>query len=392
MSVSSFSFPFSLLFFSLLTTTTTTVATTIGVTYNPTDTLPPPEHVAGALQTLKIPAVRLPQPDPSVVRACSYCNTSLLLTVPNSLVPSFATNRSAAELWLYTHVVPFHPRARISAISVGSDTPSDASDLSSSLLPAIRNLHSSLSDLGLRHISVSTTFSFINTLTTSFPPSSAEFQQPLNDIIIKPLLQFLEETNSSFLINLYPYNVYKLNSEIPIGYALFQEQPFNFRDDHVTGVRYRNLFDMMVDAVVAAMAVSGHENIPIIVTETGWPSSASGAGNTNDGEASPVFAEMYLKGLLLHLNSGLGTPLRKEGVAEAYIYQLFDNGTEQGSNGVVGGSEQRWGIVYPNMTMKYRITFSGGSGRVGGAPVGMVIGVVLVVGVLLFRKDLVACS
>ncbi|KAK3024653.1 hypothetical protein RJ639_044269 [Escallonia herrerae] len=368
MSVSSFSFPFSLLVFSLLTTTTT-FATTIGVTYNPTATLPSPEHVAGALQTLKIPAVRLPQPDPSVVRAFSYCNTSLLLTVPNSLVPSFAANRSAAELWLYTHVVPFHPRARISAISVGSDAPSDASDLSSSLLPAIRNLHSSLSDLGLRHISVSTTFSFINTLTTSFPPPPPK-------------------TNSSFLINLYPYNVYKLNSEIPIGYALFQEQPFNFRDDHVTGVRYRNLFDMMVDAVVAAMAVSGHENIPIIVTETGWPSSASGVGNTNDGEASQVFAEMYLKGLLLHLNSGLGTPLRKEGVAEAYIYQLFDNSTEQGSNVVVGGSEQRWGIVYPNMTMKYRITFSGVSGRVGGAPVGMVIGVVLVVGVLLFQKDL----
>ncbi|KAK3031032.1 hypothetical protein RJ639_035063 [Escallonia herrerae] len=147
---------------------------------------------------------------------------------------------------------------------------------------------------------------------------------------------------------------------------------------------------MMVDAVVAAMAVSSHENIPIIVTETGWPSSASGDSNTNDGEASQVFAEMYLKGLLLHLNSGLGTPLRKERVAEAYIYQLFDNGTEQGSNGVVGESGQRWGIVYPNMTMKYRIAFSGGSGRVGGAPVGMVIGVVLVVGVPLFRKDLVA--
>ncbi|KAK3031033.1 hypothetical protein RJ639_035064 [Escallonia herrerae] len=100
-----------------------------------------------------------PPARPSVVRAFSYCNTSLLLTVPNSLVPSFAANRSAADLWLYTHVVPFHPRARISAISVGFD----ASEVRPLLLPAIRNLHSSLSDLGLRHISVSTTFSFINT-------------------------------------------------------------------------------------------------------------------------------------------------------------------------------------------------------------------------------------
>lgn len=150
-----------------------------------------------------------------------------------------------------------------------------------------------------------------------------------------------------------------MNSEIPVGYALFQENPFNFRDDTITGVRYRNLFDMMVDAVIAAMAVLGKENIQVIVTETGWP-------NEDGSEAIGNYAEMYLKGLLMHLRSGMGTPLKKEGVAQAYIYQLFDefdlknssnkNGTSISRSGL---GEQRWGIMHPNMTLKYRIDFSG---------------------------------
>ena len=69
----------------------------------------------------------------------------------------------------------------------------------------------------------------------------------------------------------------------------------------VTGVRYFNLFDMMADAVITAMAVMGHENIPLVVAETGWP---SGGGEAGEVEANVVYAEMYLKGLVRHLKSG----------------------------------------------------------------------------------------
>ncbi|GFP86311.1 glucan endo-1 3-beta-glucosidase acidic isoform gl161 [Phtheirospermum japonicum] len=202
-------------------------------------------------------------------------------------------------------------------------------------------------------------------MTTSFPPSAAEFQEPIASLIIRPLLQFLSETNSSFLINLYPYRVYRINAQIPIGFVLFQEHPFNFRDDVITGVRYWNLFDMMVDAVIAAMAVSGQENIPVIVAETGWPSDA-------ESHATGNYAEMYLKGLITHLRSGLGTPLRKEGVAEGYIYQMFDESdlsSDNNRNSTIGaamseraGTGQRWGIMYNNMSMKYsKFGFSGSS-------------------------------
>ncbi|KAL2558074.1 Glycosyl hydrolase superfamily protein [Forsythia ovata] len=357
--------PFSLYTALLLLCATYCTATTIGITYNPSiPNLPPPEKVASTLQRLHIQAVHLLEPTPSAVRAFAYTNISLLLSVPNDLVPSFAANLSAATLWLYSHVLPYHPRTRISLISVGSDVitavaASDAdSDPTTTLIPAMNNLHLSLRDLDIHSIPVSTSFSFINVMTTSFPPSSAEFQEPVNSLIITPLLQFLDETNSSLLINLFPYTVYRMNSEIPVGYALFQENPFNFRDDTITGVRYRNLFDMMVDAVIAAMAVLGQENIPVIVTETGWPSEM-------ESEATGNYAEMYLNGLLMHLRSGMGTPLKKEGVAEAYIYQLFDeidlkNSSNTNSTTISrsGLGSQRWGIMHPNMTLKYSIDFS----------------------------------
>ncbi|XP_057796616.1 glucan endo-1,3-beta-glucosidase 13-like [Salvia miltiorrhiza] len=106
----------------LLLLSTAAAATTVDVTYNPSaPNLSPPERVVSTLQSLRISAVRLLDPSAAVVRAFAYTNITLLLTVPNHLIPSFAANRSAAALWLHLHVLPYHPRTRISLISTGSD-------------------------------------------------------------------------------------------------------------------------------------------------------------------------------------------------------------------------------------------------------------------------------
>ncbi|KAF7116295.1 hypothetical protein RHSIM_RhsimUnG0032100 [Rhododendron simsii] len=80
-------------------------------------------------------------------------------------------------------------------------------------------------------------------------PTASSNQPPTANVVIKPLLNFLNQTNSSFLSNLRPYDVYRAKHEIPIRFALFRKTAFNFRDDEATGVRYQNLFDAMVDAV-----------------------------------------------------------------------------------------------------------------------------------------------
>ncbi|GAU34000.1 hypothetical protein TSUD_212610 [Trifolium subterraneum] len=345
-------FTFSLYFLlSLLLTTTTFSLPTIGVTYSTTTTTtqsptpppqPPQDRITTAMQNLKLTSLRLEEPNPTIIRSLLYTNISLFLTIPNYMVTPIANNRSIARAWIYTHVLPFYPRAKITTISVGNAFLDVYPESINNLLPAITNVHVSLRDLGIRKISVSTSFSFVTTVSSPFPPSSATFQEPPGVNLIGPLLQFLSDTNSSFMINLYPYNLYRLRPEIPLGIALFQEHPFNFRDDFTTGVRYRNLFDIMVDSVVSAMAFAGYETIPVIVTETGWPS----AGNELD--ANSGYAEIYLRGLVKHLKSGAGTPLLKDGVKAVYVYELFDK----------DGSGRNWGVLYPNGSTKYRIDFS----------------------------------
>ncbi|KAG4970507.1 hypothetical protein JHK84_036602 [Glycine max] len=111
------------------------------------------------------------------------------------------------------------------------------------------------------------------------------------------------------------------NPEIPLEIALFQEHPFNFHDDFTTGVWYRNPFDVMVDIVVSAVVVAGYETVSIIVTETGWPSSSAAA---NEFDANLGYAEIYLKGLVKHLKSGMGISLLKDGVTKVFVYEMFD--------------------------------------------------------------------
>ncbi|KAG5059473.1 hypothetical protein JHK87_000502 [Glycine soja] len=85
-----------------------------------------------------------------------------------------------------------------------------------------------------------------------------------------------------------------------------------------------------------------HETVPIIVTETGWPSSSAAA---NKFDANLWYAEIYLKGLVKHLKSGMGTQLLKDGVTEVFVYEMFDK--EEGTAG------RSWGVLYPNRTAKY---------------------------------------
>ncbi|KAE8679367.1 hypothetical protein F3Y22_tig00111402pilonHSYRG01291 [Hibiscus syriacus] len=328
----------SFLFFKLLLSFLhfTSSHPSIGITYSTPSTTysttvpPPPDKISSTISALKITSVRLPDPEPSLIEAFSSTNTSLFLSISNTLIPALASNSSVALGWLRLHVLPFYPRSKISLISVGNTVrnSTNVEDFSPFLLPAMRNLHRELRENGINKIRISTTFAFFSTITTAFPPSSAVFKQSAGDLIIKPVLRFLEQTNSSFLINLYPYNIFHLNTEIPIGFALFQDNPFNFRDDLVTGIRYFSLFSMMADAVLTAMKAMGYENIPVVVAETGWPSSGS------EAEANGVYAEEYLNGLVRHLKSGAATPLKKNGVAGVYVYELMDH---------YGGSNERGG-------------------------------------------------
>ncbi|KAL1193394.1 Glucan endo-1,3-beta-glucosidase 2 [Cardamine amara subsp. amara] len=110
---------------------------------------------------------------------------------------------------------------------------------------------------------------------------------------------------------------------IPIGFALFEDFPFTFRDYLATRVRYRNLFDMMVDAKIGSMAIMGHGNIWVIVAETGWPSSGIDAGEV---DVTFLYSEMFLKALLTYLRSGSGKKLFQRFISLSLLRKMPSKG------------------------------------------------------------------
>jgi hypothetical protein len=190
---------------------------------------------------------------------------------------------------------------------------------------------------------------FFNILPAVFFPSAARFQQPKGEDLIRPILQFLERTNSSFLLSLHPFDIYRSSFPIPFGFAIFDESPLCFIDDYPAGLRYRNSFDMMVDAVITSMAAMGHKDLPLIVAETGWPSAGIDTFLEEEDDLTLEHSEMFLRGLLAHLRSGSGTPLRKQGLLEVYVFELVEEEAKGMRNS---------GLLHHDMTSKYNFDFS----------------------------------
>ncbi|KAE8712064.1 GATA type zinc finger transcription factor family protein isoform 1 [Hibiscus syriacus] len=260
-----------------------------------------------------------PNADPSLIKAFAFSNTSLLLSIPNPLLPAIAANRSLALAWLYKHVLPFYPRSKITLVSVGNAVLDSVAeeDFTPYLLPA-----------------------------------------PAGNLIVKPLLQFLEETNSSFLINLYPYNLYRLDSEIPRRVRFVPRLSFQFpgRFGHRS-----EIFQPVQHDGGRGLDVDGRDGVREYTGSCGGNRMAERRRRSRKVEANEAYAEMYLRGLVRHLKSGVGTPLKKDGVAEVYAYELMDHEN-------AGGDKKRarkWGILSENMTRKYNLEKSDGAKNYG---------------------------
>ncbi|KAL6226003.1 hypothetical protein ACLB2K_004851 [Fragaria x ananassa] len=113
----------TLLFLATTASPNAPSSTIIAVTYSTSTiatypTPPLPERMASTVTSLGLVALLLDVSDPNLVCVFLYSNTTLLLTIPNALVPPLAANRTNALWWPYAHVVPFFPRTKIAAISV----------------------------------------------------------------------------------------------------------------------------------------------------------------------------------------------------------------------------------------------------------------------------------
>uniref|UniRef100_A0A804N7R3 Uncharacterized protein n=1 Tax=Zea mays TaxID=4577 RepID=A0A804N7R3_MAIZE len=206
-----------------------------------------------------------------------------------------------------------------------------------SLLPAMRNLDAALARAGFPGIKCSTSVRF-DVVANSFPPSSGSFAQGY----MADVARYLAGTGAPLLANVYPYFAYRDNPrDISLGYATFQ--PGTTVRDNGNGLNYNNLFDAMVDAVVAALEKAGAPNVRVVVSESGWP-SAGGFGASVDN------ARKYNQGLIDHV--GRGTP-KRTGPLETFVFAMFNENQKGGDP-----TEKNFGLFYGNKQPVYPIRFN----------------------------------
>lgn len=322
---------------------------TIGVCYGRNaDDLPTPDKVAQLVQLHNIKYVRIYDSNIQVLKAFSNTGVELMIGIANSDLLPFSQFQSNADTWLKNSILPYYPATKITYITVGAEVTESPSNVSALVVPAMNNVLTALRKVGLhKKIKVSSTHS-LGVLSRSFPPSAGAFNSS-HAFFLKPMLEFLAENQSPFMIDIYPYYAYRDSpSNVSLDYALFESSSEVI--DPNTGLLYTNMFDAQIDALYFALMALNFRTIKIMVTETGWPSK----GSPKESAATPDNAQTYNTNLIRHVINNTGTPAKPGQELDVYVFSLFNENRKPGLE-----SERNWGLFYPDQTSVYSLDFTG---------------------------------
>ncbi|XVF02884.1 hypothetical protein REPUB_Repub04eG0213400 [Reevesia pubescens] len=298
--------------------------------------MPNPSQVVALLKAQNIRYVRLYDADRVMLLALANTGIQVTVSVPNDQLLGIGQSNATAANWVARNVIAYVPATNITAIAVGSEVLTALPNAAPVLVSALKFIHSALVASNLDgQIKVSTPHPS-SIILDSFPPSQAFFNRSWDPVMV-PLLKFLQSTGSYLMLNLYTYYDYmQSNGVIPLDYALFRPLPPNKEAvDANTLLHYTNVFDAVVDAAYFAMSYLNITNIPVVVTESGWPAE----GDSSEPDATVENANTYNSNLIKHVLNNTGTPKHPGIAVSTYIYELYNEDLRPGSV-----SEKNWGL------------------------------------------------
>ncbi|CAM8892229.1 unnamed protein product [Rhodiola kirilowii] len=310
--------------------------------------LPSASEIVVLLKARQITHIRLYDADAHMLRALANSRIEVMVSVTNEEVLGIGQSPAVAAAWVNRKIVPYVPSTNITAIAVGNEVLTAIPHVARVLVPAMNYLHKALVASNLNfHIKMSAPQS-MDLIPRPFPPSTATFDSGLNSTLYQ-LLQFLKNTDSYYMLNAYPYHGYTVgNGVFPIDYALFRPlSRVKQIVDPNTLSRYTSMFDAMVDAAYYSIQAYNISDIPIVVTETGWP----WMGGENEPDATVDNAETYNNNLIRRVLNGSGPPSMSSLPINTYIYELFN---EDKRSGPV--SKRNWGVFFINGTAVYPLS------------------------------------
>ncbi|CAL5204267.1 unnamed protein product [Lathyrus oleraceus] len=308
-----------------------------------------PHIVANMLKDNGIHKVKLFDADSWVVSAFSGTGIEVMVGIPNDQLSKFARSSSDAEDWVKQNVTKhlYNGGVNIRYVSVGNEPflKSYNGSYVKLTFPAMQNIQKAIDKVGLREkIKVTTALNADVYESSSNKPSDGDFRDNIRDDM-KQILQFLHETDSPFIVNIYPFLSLYQSESFPKDFAFFDTQSRTISDNNA---QYNNVFDANLDTLVWALRKAGYHDMKIVVGEIGWPTDGNQNANSNN-------AKRFYQGFLKKLANKQGTPIRP-GSMEVYLFALFDENLKSIEP---GNFERHWGIFRYDGKAKFPIDFSG---------------------------------
>ncbi|KAF8397217.1 hypothetical protein HHK36_016125 [Tetracentron sinense] len=327
----------------------------IGVNWGTSASHPlPPSKVVELLKANNISKVKLFDADPLVLQSLSGSRIDVTVGIPNSMLRSLSSSKKVAESWVHDNLTRYFSNGgggvRIEYIAVGDEPflQSYGEQFKPFVTGAVSNIQTALIGAKLSNkVKVVVPCNSDAYQSVSGLPSKGHFRPDLNKTMIQ-LLTFLSKHHSPFFVNIYPFLILHQNKNTSLDFALFKPTAHSRNDSHKT---YKNSFDTSYDTLVTALSGVGFPDMEIVVGQIGWPTD--GAMN-----ASSSIAETFMKGLVGHLHSKLGTPLRsRKPPTETYIFSLLD---EDQRSITAGNFEKHWGVFTFDGQAKYNVDLGQG--------------------------------
>ncbi|XP_059630050.1 probable glucan endo-1,3-beta-glucosidase A6 [Cornus florida] len=347
---------FALILSSLLALSYAASSSRMGVNYGRLgDNLPSPYQSIQLLKTMKAGGIKLYDANPEILRLLSGTKLCVSVMVTNEQISNIASSQALADQWVHDNVLPYYPNTKIRSILVGNEVLSYNSESDRQkwhdLVPAMEKIEKAVTAHNIWNIKVGTPLA-MDIMEGTFPPSNGVFRWDVTELVIAPLLHFLNRTNSFFFIDVYPYFPWSADpSNINLDFALLNAGNLTYTDPG-TGLTYTNLLDQMLDSVVFAMAKMGYDNMRIAIAETGWPNG----GDIDQPGANMYNAATYNRNLVRKMTATppIGTPARPGSVTPTFIFALYDENQKSGP-----GTERHWGLVQPNGRANYELDLTG---------------------------------
>uniref|UniRef100_A0ACD5WW06 Uncharacterized protein n=1 Tax=Avena sativa TaxID=4498 RepID=A0ACD5WW06_AVESA len=314
-----------------------------------------PLPTSTAVQLLKdngFDKVKLFDAEDSILGALKGSGIQVMVGIPNDMLADLAGSAKAAERWVKANVSNHvSDGVDIRFVAVGNEPflKTFNGTYLNTTLPAMQSVQAALAKAGLGgKVKVTVALNADVYQSPSGMPSDGDFRDDIRGLMLD-IVRFLASSGAPFVANVYPFISLYFDPHFPLDYAFFQGSSTPVVDG---GVTYENTFDANHDTLVAALRRNGFPDVPVVIGEVGWPTDG-------DANANPEYAQRFNQGLMDHITSGKGTPLRPGVPVDAYLFSLVD---EDQKSIQPGNFERHWGVFYYDGQPKYPLSLRGGAG------------------------------